>query len=138
MSGRVRWVYLSIALLVIPLGLLARSMRSGADDTTVGGFIATYAGDTLWAVMFFFFFAAVRPRARTIALGAVTLAFTLGIEASQLYHGEPLATLRSISLMRFLLGSQFLWSDVACLIVGTALSTALHRVIAVKQRPGRV
>ena len=114
---------------MIPIGLLARSFRAGADASTQAGFVATYLGDVLWAVLFFFVFAGCLPRWRTVALAGLTLGVTLGIELSQLYHGEPLSTLRSFRLTGFLLGSQFLWSDVVCLGVGTAFAAGVHRAI---------
>ena len=118
---------------MVPSGLLARSMRDGADDSTLLGFIATYLADTLWAVMFFFLFSAALVRWRPWSLAALTLAFTVSIEASQLYEGEPLATLRGFAPTRFLLGNHFLWSDVICLCVGTAFATAVHHLIRNKQ-----
>lgn len=84
-----RGVYLAIALSVIPIGLIARSIRNGADATTLPGFIATYLADTLWAVMFFFLFAATFIRGSTWRLCLLTLGFTVGIEASQLYTANP-------------------------------------------------
>ncbi|MEM9414902.1 MAG: DUF2809 domain-containing protein [Planctomycetota bacterium] len=124
-----RYIYFGIALLVVPIGLVARSFRAGADASTAVGFVATYLGDVLWAVLFFFVFAGLLPRWRTWALAALTLGVTVGIELSQLYHGEPLATLRAFAATRFLLGTNFLWSDVVCLIVGTTLATATHWVL---------
>lgn len=124
-----RLTYLAIAMGVVPVGLIARSMRGRADSDTVIGFITTYLGDMLWAVMFFFLFAATFIKAGTYKLGLLTLGFTLTIEISQLYRGEPLASLRGFPPTRFLLGTNFLWSDVACLLVGTTLATALHLVI---------
>lgn len=124
-----RGVYLAIALSMIPAGLIARSFRSDADAATISGFIATYLADTLWAVMFFFLFAAAFVRWPAWRLLLLTLCFTLGIEASQLYHGEPLATLRGFAPTRFLLGTNFLWSDVICLAVGGAFATGQHRLI---------
>lgn len=118
---------------MVPAGLLARSMRDGADASTLLGFITTYLADTLWAVMFFFLFAAALVHWRTWSLVALTLAFTVSIEASQLYEGEPLATLRSFAPTRFLLGNRFLWSDVICLCVGTGLAAAAHHLIRSKQ-----
>jgi hypothetical protein len=127
MKQRLR--YLAIALSVIPVGLIARSMRGEADASTAMGFVTTYLGDTLWAVMFFFFFAAMLPSWRTWSLGVLTLTFTIAIETSQLYRGEPLASLRSFPTTRFLLGTNFLWSDVICLTVGTAFAAGLHNLL---------
>ena len=133
-----RALYLAIALSVIPLGLIARSLRGEADRSTAFGFITTYLGDTLWAVMFFFFFAALLFHWKSRALGLLTLGFTVAIEVSQLYHGEPMATLRSFPPTRFLLGSHFLWSDIMCLVVGTAMATAVHALIHGKRPRARV
>lgn len=115
---------------MIPIGLIARSLREGADASTIPGFIATYLADTLWAVMFFYLFAAVLIRWPAWRLLLLTLCFTVGIEASQLYTGEPLATLRDFAPTRFLLGSHFLWSDIACLAVGSVLAAGLYHLIA--------
>jgi hypothetical protein len=135
-TPRYRLACLAIAMGVIPIGLMSKVLRSDADASTAFGFVITYLGDTLWAVMFFFFFAALLPCWRAWAIGLLTLGGTLGIEFSQLYAGEPLATLRSFAPTRFLLGSHFLWSDVICLAVGTALATGLHSLI-VRMRPTR-
>ena len=124
-----REVYLAIALSVIPIGLIARSLRGDADSSTPLGFIAAYLPDTLWAVMFFYLFAAALVRFKTWAIGLLTLTFTIAIEASQLYHGEPLATLRDFPPTRFLLGTNFLWSDIICLTVGSVLAASLHHLI---------
>lgn len=131
-----RVIYLAIALAMIPAGLLTRAMRRGADESTPTGFIATYLADTLWAVMFFLF-AALFVRWRAWTLVVLTLAFTVGIELSQLYNGEPLATLRGFPPTRFLLGTNFLWSDVICLTVGSILATGLHSLIT-RPRPALV
>ena len=133
-----RFLYLAIALSVIPLGLISRSLRGEADHSTLPGFIATYLGDTLWAVMFFFLFSAVFLNWRSLALGLFTLGFTVSIEFSQLYHGEPLTTLRGFPPTRFLLGTNFLWSDIICLVVGTALAVAIHAAIHSKRTRARV
>ena len=132
MKHRLR--YLAIALAVIPVGLLSRSLRGEADRSSPIQFIASYLPDTLWAVMFFFLFAALLVRWRTLAIATLTLAWTLGIETLQFYEGEPLTTLRSAAPIRFLLGTQFLWSDVICLCVGTALSAFLHHLIHPKNQ----
>ncbi|MBX2850952.1 MAG: DUF2809 domain-containing protein [Phycisphaeraceae bacterium] len=125
-----RGVCLAVALSAIPIGLIARALRSDADATTFSGFIATYLGDTLWAVMFFFLFAAALIRWPAWRLFLLALCFTVGIETSQLYRGEPLATLRGFPPTGFLLGNHFLWSDVICLAVGSALAVGLHHLIA--------
>lgn len=115
---------------MIPIGLFARSLRKGADATNVPGFIATYLADTLWAVLFFFLFAAVLIRWPAWRLFVLTLCFTIAIEVSQLYDGEPLSTLRDFAPTRFLLGNHFLWSDVICLTVGSIAAAGLHMLVS--------
>ena len=127
--------FFGIALLTIPAGLLARHWRSGADTSTPLGFVATYLGDTLWAALFFFVFAGCFIRWRTGRLAVLTLGTTLGIESSQLYRGEPLATLRANEIGRALIGTQFLWSDVACILIGTAAAGCLHHWISCNAKP---
>lgn len=124
-SRPTRFAAILIIGIVIPLGLFARSRRSGADPSTVGGFLANYAGDTLWPVMFFFLARFVFPMAsrRNIAIGVLTL--TLGLEFGQLCRLDVLQQLRQWPVIGFLLGNTFLWSDVGCLIVGTALAVLL-------------
>ena len=113
-------------------------MRGDADSTTALGFITTFLGDTLWAVMFFFLFAALLFHWKSRALGLLTIGFTISIEMSQLYNGEPLATLRGFPPARFLLGTNFLWSDVICLTVGTTLAVCIHAVIQGRRPKARV
>jgi len=125
-AAQQRVTFFTAAALMIPLGLLARSFRAGADPATPTGFVTTYLGDTVWAVMFFFLFAGCLVRWRTHRLAVLTLGVTLAIEFSQRYHVEPLATLRSFAPTRFLHGTHFLWSDVACLLVGTFIAATLH------------
>ncbi|MFK7790285.1 MAG: DUF2809 domain-containing protein [Phycisphaeraceae bacterium] len=130
---RYRLLYLGVAVSVVPVGLISRSLRSGSVPSSPVGFIAAYLPDTVWATMFFFLFAAVLVRWRTWSLAALTLAFTFTIEAAQLYQGEPLDTLRSIPWIHFLLGTKFLWTDLVCLCVGTTMAAALHHLIRSKQ-----
>jgi hypothetical protein len=42
------------------------------------------------------------------------------VETSQLYHAPWIDTVRSTFLGAVILGSGFLWSDLACYFVGTA------------------
>lgn len=131
-ENKARFAYLAIALAVIPVGLLARSMRGGADGETFVGFILTYLGDTLWAVMFYYLFAACWIRLKVWAILLITLCFTVALEASQCYHGEPLSTLRGFALTRFLLGTNFLWSDIACLFIGSMVAALIHAIMRLR------
>ena len=127
-GDRIRIFSALAVLLVIPVGLLARSQRAGADPGALTGFVWTYLGDTLWPVMFFFIGRFVFPKANRRRLAAFTLALTLCIEFGQLWQPPLLQWLRQQPITGFMLGDCFLWSDVACILVGTAaavLSDAL-------------
>ncbi len=114
-----------VVVLVIPVGLFARSQRAGADPATLFGFLSTYVGDTLWPIMFFFIGRFVFPLANRWSLVACTLALTLTLEFGQLWQPATLQTLREMPVIGFILGNSFLWSDVACLLVGSAISLLL-------------
>ena len=116
---------LLVVCFVIPLGLLARSYRPYADHDTLVGFLALYAGDTLWPIMFFFAGRALSPRARTRTLLCGTLLLTLLLEFGQLWRPEWLQMLRRQPVVGFVIGNSFVWSDVYCLLVGGVLASAL-------------
>lgn len=120
--ARTRLLAASMIALVIPLGLLARSHRAGATLETLDGFLATYAGDTLWPVMFYFMGRFVWPAARCRTLVWAVLAITLGLEFSQLWKPPLLQFLRAQPISGFILGNHFIWSDVVCCLAGTALA----------------
>ena len=121
-ANKIRLFSLAVVLIVIPLGLLARSHRADADPTTPIGFLATYAGDTLWPIMFYFAARFCFPAARAVSLLGIILAFTLALEFSQLWKPPLLVYLRSKPGIGFVLGNSFIWSDVACCTVGSLLA----------------
>ena len=73
-------------------------------------------GDAAYAVMFGFVLLAVRPTfsPRIIGLGAFGICFALELFQQT---GIPLRTPQPL---RFLLGTSFAWTDVACYAVGAA------------------
>lgn len=107
---------------VIPVGLVARSFRADADWTTLPGFLATYLGDTLWPVMFYFIGRFLFPVASARTLVFITLAITLTLEFGQLWKPPTLQWMRQQPIIGFVLGNHFIWSDVLCCILGTALA----------------
>ena len=123
-------IALLIVLVVIPVGLFARSQRAGADAASFTGFLANYTGDALWPILFYFIGRCLLPCAKTSTLAAGTLALTLVIEFSQLWQPPLLQWLREQPVIAFLLGNSFIWSDVACLVVGTGMAVILDSVAA--------
>ena len=129
-ANRIRLLAALVVLLVIPVGLFARSQRAGADPSTLSGFLSTYTGDVLWPVMFFFIGRFVLPLANRWPLAAFTLALTLTIEFSQLWHPAALEWLRKQPVIGFLLGNSFLWSDVACLLAGGSIAVLMDAILS--------
>ncbi len=122
--ARSRTVYAALLLLTIAAGIASRRFPSVQP-----AFIARYAGDTLWAAMVFWGLALIWSRARTIvlAIGAVGLAWC--VELSQLYHAPWLDALRATRLGALTLGQGFVWSDLACYVVGVALAACCDVVL---------
>lgn len=114
---RPRKAYLLLIAIIIPIGLVARHIRSAHPS-----FLSECTGDTLWPVVFFLAIGVAMPRAATWLVASLTLGITAGIEFSQLIHGRWLDTARSVPGLGFMLGNTFLWSDVACIVTGTLLA----------------
>ena len=94
------------------------------------GFIATYAGDTLWATMVFWLLALVFRRAPTRWLAVTALSIAVAVEISQLYHAPWIDAVRANAFGALILGYGFLWSDLACYTAGVALAAAIDAGIA--------
>ena len=121
----IRLTSLAIICATIPIGLWARSLRTGADASTVLGFLATYAGDTLWPLLLFFIGRLSLPTVSRLKLASAGLMFTVGLEFLQLCQAPILQWLRQQPGIGFLLGNSFVWSDVLCCIAGCCLALAL-------------
>lgn len=113
---RSRIIYLVAALAVVILGLASRQY-----SPSLPGFVASYAGDTLWALTAFLAVGTVFPRWSTLRVGIAAVLFAFAIELSQLYHAPWIDHLRHKTFGSLVLGYGFLWSDLVCYIVGVAL-----------------
>ena len=85
------------------------------------GFIAAYAGDTLWALAAFLGFGLILPRVSTRTIAMLALAFSVAVELSQLYHAPWIDSIRQTTLGGLILGFKFLWSDLVCYALGVVL-----------------
>ncbi|MFY2556784.1 DUF2809 domain-containing protein [Corallococcus terminator] len=127
---RTRLLSLGLAALVIPLGLASRRRSLPWPS-----FFATYAGDTLWALLVFLLLRFLAPRRSALAVAAVALAFSFGIEFSQGYHAPWLDAARRTLPGRLVLGAGFLWSDLVCYSVGVLLGLGLDTALLTRRRP---
>ena len=112
----------SLACLTIALGLASRRYSD-----VMPSFLARFAGDTLWATLIFWLLALVRPRATAASLAIAALAISVSVELSQLYHAPWIDAIRRTTLGALVLGQGFLWSDLACYVVGVVLAWAVDR-----------
>lgn len=111
-------------------GLIAAAIALGLGSRRFGGslpgFVADYAGDTLWALVAFLGLGFALPAASTRAVALLALAFATAIEVSQLYHAPWIDSLRGRTLGALVLGQGFLASDLACYAVGVGIGTLLE------------
>lgn len=119
-KGRNRLYYAIWMALVIVAGCASRS----AIAEYWPDFIALYAGDTLWALMFFLGLGILFPSARTSALALAVLLFSYGIEASQLCDADWLEAFQNTLAGALLMGSDFHWSDLVCYTVGIGIGVS--------------
>jgi len=105
------------ACLAVTIALGLASRRFGE---LLPGFIAAYAGDALWATAAYLAIGIARPSTSIARRAAAAFAFAVAIEASQLYHAPWIDGIRATRLGALVLGSGFLWSDIACYAVGVA------------------
>ena len=117
---RNRLAYTALIAVVIAAGLASRSEWA----RHLPEFIASYAGDTLWALVVFLALGFVFRTLSTTIVAAVAIAIAFAVEFSQLYRGEWLNRLRDTRIGGLLLGEGFLWSDLVCYSVGVLIGVA--------------
>jgi hypothetical protein len=118
---RSRVVYAIVLLLVIAAGLGSRLF-----GRHLPAFVATYAGDTLYATMVFVGLGLLVPRWSTARLAATALGLCVAIEISQLHHATWIDAIRRTTPGALVLGQGFLWSDLACYAAGVTLGVGVE------------
>lgn len=108
-------------------GFLSRRLF-GHDE-----FVRLYVGDALWALMVFFGIAFVFRKWSTRKVATVALAFSFGIEASQLYHAPWIDAIRGMPLGGLVLGFTFVWSDLICYSLGIGIGV-IGEVVLIRKR----
>lgn len=84
-------------------------------------FVATHAGDTLWALMVFLGLGLLFPRAGTARLAVAALGIAFAVELSQLWQADWLDRLRATRLGALALGRGWVTTDLVCYAAGVGL-----------------
>jgi len=121
---RSRITYLIGAIAVVILGLSSRRYSRVLPE-----FLASYAGDTLWALTAFLGIGVLFPRWSTTRVCLTALLFAFAIELSQLYHSPWVEQLRHTRVGGLILGYGFLWSDLLCYVVGISIGCILETLL---------
>jgi hypothetical protein len=108
----------ALTLVVLIALTIALGLASRRYPHLLPPFVATYAGDTLWAAALYWLLALLLPFARLSRILVATLTISAIVEISQLYHWTWLVDLRSTPAGALVLGQGFLWSDLACYAAG--------------------
>jgi hypothetical protein len=112
------------AIAVVILGLASRRYSRMLPE-----FLASYSGDTLWALTAFLGLGAFFTKWSTLRVSVTALLFAFAIELSQLYQSPWAAGVRHTRVGSLILGQGFLWSDLVCYSVGVALGSILDRLL---------
>lgn len=123
----IRVTYLTLAIVTMLLGLASR-----ADGIALPVFIATYAGDTLWAMLVFWLVRFLKPSMPVLYAAAAALSFAFMIEFLQLYHEPWIDNIRATTLGGLVLGFGFKFSDLVCYSVGVIVAAILNKPIVEK------
>jgi hypothetical protein len=107
---------LALIALVACLGIGSRRFAS-----SLPGFVAAYAGDTLWALAAFLSIGLLLPTSSTVRVALLALSFSIAIEICQMYHAPWIDSIRRTTVGGLILGYNFVRSDLACYAVGVGL-----------------
>jgi hypothetical protein len=128
---RPRLIYVFAILIVIAAGLASRSPTAAH----LPHFLATYSGDTLWALTVFLILGFIFQKAPTITLAAAAVAISFSVEFSQLYQAPWIIQLRQTLPGKLLLGAGFLWSDLLCYLSGIAIGVMAETLTRFHKKP---
>jgi len=124
---RRRLVLLSVAVLLIPVGLAVRMLP---------GVVGDVAGGLLYVGLVYVLCSFVVPRARPVVLGVVAAVIGVGVELLQL-TGLPGAVAGVVPVARYILGSTFAVGDLAVAVVGAVVAAFVDSRVRRRRTPSR-
>jgi hypothetical protein len=111
------------------IGVAALGLSSRRYPAALPRLLATYAGDTLWALMVFLGIGTLFPRWSTLRVCVAAWVLAFAIESSQLYHSPLVDQIRHTEMGGLILGYGFLWSDLLCYVIGISLGCTLEVLV---------
>ena len=126
---KLRFCYLALWVLIVILGLGSRTYGDYLPS-----FVATYAGDTIWAAMVYWGISFLFPLTRLLRRVTIALLFSYCIEVSQLYQSDWINAIRGTTLGALILGHGFLWSDMLCYTIGVGLAALTDFFLTYKRK----
>lgn len=112
MQKNTRFFYFFLITTTILLGILSRKIEG----------VPTFLGDSLYAVMVYFgvrmFFLSLNLKKTAI----LALSFCFCIEFLQLYRADWMLEIRRTALGHYVLGQDFLWSDLGFYTLGVLIA----------------
>ena len=119
---RNRIIYAGLIALTIVCGLATRPLRP-----EIGPELAENLGDALWAVLVYLLIAWTWRRQSGGRIAVATMAISVAVEFSQLYHAPWLDAMRRTTLGGLVLGWGFAWGDLIAYASGIAGCFMLER-----------
>lgn len=119
-----RTIYFLLLPIILGAGLFSRTEM--IDSTSIYG---TYGGDTLWTVMVYFVLRLLFPNFSPAQTCIASIAYSFLTELSQMLKYDFLLQLRSTRLGALILGHGFLWSDLACYLLGAMIAFGVDLIL---------
>ncbi|NQV02092.1 MAG: DUF2809 domain-containing protein [Bacteroidia bacterium] len=109
--------YLILIAVAAFLGILSRTY-----GTILPEFVASYAGDTMWAFALYYVIALLALKSSFSFKFFWTCILSAIDEFSQLYHAPWIDELRNTTVGALTLGNTFVWTDLLCYLAGAVLA----------------
>lgn len=114
-----RIYYFLVFLFIISLGILSRKTN----------LIPLYIGDFLYAIMIYVLTRIFFINKRALFIAVISLLLCYSIEFFQLYQAEWIIEIRKSLFGRYVLGQEFLWSDILAYTFGIVASFVFESIV---------
>ncbi len=131
-----RWLLRQTLVFASLVATLALGLYTQIHEGAWASWLARDFSAAVYALAWCLGLALLRPRARPLVLGATALVICFAVELSQLWHPYWLEVPRATLLGRLVLGSTFMWSDLAYYAAGAGAGALWLRLLPFR-RPRR-